>query len=282
MELLTKYKLLLLVGCMLIMTGCLSHSEKEKDVDQPKVKKEVVSKKTTVKGALIGEQEVPVLCYHAIRNSSKNDSSDHKIYSVSPLAFAQQMKALANEGYTTISPDALYNYLKSDKPLPQKPIMITFDDGREEQYSIGAQEMKKYNFRGVFFIMTVAVGKPGYMSSAEIKDLSDNGHTIGCHTWDHHKVNHYEEKDWQLQLVKPKKKLEEITQKPIAFFAYPYGLWNEAAADSLKANGYKMAFTINHKKNPGKPFYTIPRMIVPGSYSASDMLKAIKKLSGTP
>ncbi len=273
--------MLLLLGFWLMTSGCLSHTEKEPENGQPKAKQVVGSKPAVANSAPKTIQPIPVLCYHEIRNRSATDSGDRKVYSVTPLAFAEQMKALADEGYTTISPDALYNYMSSNTALPEKPILITFDDGKQEQYSIGAQEMKKYNFKGVFFIMTVAIGKPGYMRRTDIKSLADTGHTIGCHTWDHHKVNHYEEKDWYLQLVKPKKTLEDITQKPVAFFAYPYGVWNETTADSLQKYGYKMAFTISHKKNTAKPFYTFPRMIVSGYYSADEMIKSIQKMSET-
>ena len=54
--------------------------------------------------------------------------------------------------------------------------MITFDDTDEEQYSIGAAEMNKYGFKGVYFIMTISIGKPRYMSREQLKQLSDEGH----------------------------------------------------------------------------------------------------------
>lgn len=279
MNFMTTIKISALFGCLLLSTSCISHSENDTEPDKQKTAKPIVVKKDTVIDATAKPQEVPVLCYHAIRDVGKNASSDKKTYSVSPLAFAEQMKALSDEGYTTISPDALYNALKSGKALPQKPVMITFDDGREEQYSIGAQEMKKYNFKGVFFIMTIATGKKGYLSRDQIKALSEDGHTIGCHTYDHQNVKHYTDKDWQLQLVKPKKVLEGITQKPVAYFAYPFGVWNEATADSLQKDGYKLAFLISRRKDPGREMYTLPRMIVPGSYSANDLIKAIKRVT---
>ena len=223
------------------------------------------------------KKEVPVLCYHAIQSINKNDSKNKKTYSVTPKAFAEQMKALAENGYKTISPDELYNYLRYNKPLPKKPIMITFDDGKIEQYNIAAKEMNKYNFKGVFFIMTVAIGKSGYMNKMQIKTLSDEGHTIGSHTWDHHKVSEYNLKDWNLQLVKPKKLLEKITHIPVNYFAYPYGVWNQKTADSLKRNGFKLAFCVYGKSDPARPLFTIRRMIVPSSFSTINLLDGINK-----
>ncbi len=276
--LIAKKKLIIIVSSLLLLSSYIYYSEKDEKNNQYEEakEKEIVFEKIIA----YSQQKVPVLCYHAIRNINKKDSPTQKTYSVTPTTFALQMKALADNGYKTITPDALYNNIKYHKPLPKKPILITFDDGRKEQYSIGAEEMKKHNFKGIFFIMTVAIGKPDYMTKTEIKALSDNGHTIGCHTWDHHKINQYTKQDWQIQLLKPKKLLENITGKPVCYFAYPYGVWNEAAADSLKKDGYKMAFIVYGKNNPVKPLYTIQRMIVPGSYSADALLQSIKNTFG--
>ena len=279
MMLLSKNKWFLMMGCLWLVTGCISHSEKDNKAT-PEKKKSAVTEKNAVASSKKVQKKVPVICYHAIRTTAKSDSANKRTYSVAPEVFAQQMKALSDAGYTTISPDALYNYLVYHKSLPKKPILITFDDGRKEQYTIGSKEMKKYHFKGVFFIMTVATGKKEYMTKDELKSLFDDGHTIVCHTWDHQRVNQFGPEDWQLQLVKPKKTLENITQKPIVYFAYPYGVWNEPTADSLKKDGYKMAFIVYGKNDPRKPLYTIQRMIVPGSFSASDLLKGINKTFG--
>ena len=137
-----------------------------------------------------------------------------KSYSVTPAAFAEQMKALSDSGFHTILPDQLYEYLVNDGVLPPKPVMITFDDTDEEQYSIGAAEMNKYGFKGVYFIMTISINRPRYMSRMQIKNLSDSGHVIAGHTWDHHMVTKYTGADWDSQLVKPQVQLKAITGKP--------------------------------------------------------------------
>ena len=78
---------------------------------------------------------------------------------------------LADSGYHTILPDQLYNYLTTGAPLPSKPIMLTFDDTDLDQFEIARPEMKKYGFKGVFFIMTVSLGRPHYMTKEQVKQL---------------------------------------------------------------------------------------------------------------
>ena len=238
--------------------------------------KKIVPKKVMANAAtILSKKEVPILCYHNIRDFSSSASGNIKVYTVKPPAFAQQMKALADAGYETIMPQQLYDYLVYDGPLPAKPIMITFDDTREEQFKIGAAEMKKYGFKGVFFIMTVSINRPGYMSKEQIKSLSDDGHVVGAHTWDHHMVTKYTGDDWNTQLVKPKAKLEKIIEKPVNDFAYPFGLWNTTALPEIKKSDYKMAYILSTKRDSLDPLYTIRRIIVSGTWSTEGMMKSV-------
>ncbi len=89
-------------------------------------------------------------------------------------------------------------------------------------------------------------------------------------------VTKYTAADWDVQFVKPQQQLEAITGKPIKYFAYPFGLWNEAAIPELKSRGYKLAFILSTKRDLNEPLYTIRRMIVPGQWSPPGMLKAMK------
>lgn len=225
---------------------------------------------------ILSKREVPVLCYHHIRNFSAGQSESMKSYSVTPAAFADQMKALHDSGYQTILPGQLYDYLLYDGVLPAKPVMITFDDTDEEQYSIGAREMNKYGFKGVYFIMTISINRPRYMSKEQIKNLSDSGHVIAGHTWDHHMVTKYVGADWDTQLVKPQRQLEAITGKKVKYFAYPFGLWNQAAIPEIESRGYDLAFILSSKRDSMQPLYTVRRMIVPGTWSTPGMLKAMR------
>lgn len=244
---------------------------------QPETIPKKTAKKSAVHSTAISiKPEIPVLCYHRIRNNLANDGKNMKTYSVSPDHFAQQMKALHDNGYHTILPNQLYQYLVHDKKLPQKPIIITFDDTREEQYQIGVPEMNKYGFKGVFFIMTVSINRPGYMTKSQIKNLSDNGHCIGAHSWDHHPITKYKGTDWDIQLLNPKKQLESITGKPVNYFAYPSGVWDKAGITKLKSYGYQLAFILSTKRDSDEPLFTIRRLIVPGSLSPDGMLKAIQ------
>jgi peptidoglycan/xylan/chitin deacetylase (PgdA/CDA1 family) len=266
------------IGFSLLMSCQFKSDKIKEDLQEARFQvKKGTPKITPDSEAIIApKKEVPVLCYHRIRKILSSDGKNMKTYSVSPTAFAEQMKALRDKGYQTILPDQLYRYLVHGTALPEKPVLITFDDTREEQYRIGATEMKKQGFKGVFFIMTVSLNKPGYMTKEQIKNLSNDGNTVAAHTWDHHMVTKYTGDDWNTQLLKPKKKLEDITGKSVHYFAYPFGLWNKEAVSKLKNNGYQLAFILSTKSDPINPLFTIRRMIVAGGWSAPKMLKQME------
>src|SRR6195952_3262934 len=175
--------------------------------------------------AIMARKQVPILCYHQIRDWRPKDSKVAKYYIIPPAAFKAQMKMRADSGYHTVLPDQLYDYLTKGTALPSKPIMLTFDDTDLDQFNIAAPELKKYGYKGVYFIMTVSLGRPHYMSKEQVKQLSDAGNVIGSHTWDHHMTSKYKhdpnpkKDDWVIQIDKPTQKLEEITGKKITYFA---------------------------------------------------------------
>jgi peptidoglycan/xylan/chitin deacetylase (PgdA/CDA1 family) len=220
---------------------------------------------------ILARPQVPILCYHQVRNWRSTDGQMGKDYTVEIQNFKDQMKMLADSGYHTILPDQLYAYLNEGKALPKKPIMLTFDDTVLDQYTVVNPTLKKYGFKAAYFIMTVSIGKKGkfvnYMSAEQIKELSDEGNTIGSHTYDHKNFKKYAGKDWEEQLDKPTKKLEEITGKKIEYFAYPFGLWNKEGFPELKKRGFKMAFALADKRDENDPLMCVRRIIASGFWS---------------
>lgn len=228
-------------------------------------------KKPAISATILSRKQVPILCYHQIRDWKSTDSQSAKDYIIPVKTFKDHVKMLADSGYHSILPDQLYHYLVYGDDLPTKPVMFTFDDTDYDQFEVGAKELKKYGFKGVYFIMTVSIGKNGkvrYMSKDDIKALSDDGNIIASHTYDHQNVKKYVGEDWVTQLDKPTKKLMEITGKKMDYFAYPFGLWNKEAIPELKKRGFKAAFILSTARDQNDPLYTIRRIIASGYWSA--------------
>lgn len=227
---------------------------------------------------ILDRKQVPILCYHQIRDWKPTDSKTAKDYIMPPASIREQLKMLADSGYHTILPDQLYAYLTAGAALPSRPIMLTFDDTDEDQYTVLFPELKKYGFKAVFFIMTVSLNRlPHYMTKEQVKELYDAGNVIGSHTWDHHNVKKYQGQDWVTQIDKPTKQLEAITGTPIRYFAYPFGLWNREAIPELKKRGFLAAFQLADRMDPQDPLYTIRRIIVAGGWNLKTFNNAINR-----
>ena len=226
---------------------------------------------------ILNRPEVPVLCYHQVRDYKPSDSKTAKDYIVPVDTFRDQMKLLADSGYQAILPGQLHEYLITGKALPDKPVLITFDDTRLDQFTAALPELDKHGFKAAFFIMTVSLGKPGYMSKEQVKQLADEGHTIGSHTYDHKNVKTYTVDDWVDQVQKPSKQLQTITGKPVEYFAYPFGLWDKEAIAKLKDHDFKAVFQLSAKRDENDPLFSVRRIIVPGSWSGATMIKVMKK-----
>lgn len=220
---------------------------------------------------------IPVLCYHQIRDWHSTDSKNARTYIVPPAVFMQEMKALHNQGYYTITPDQLTAYANGKINLPGKPFLLAFDDGTESQLTNAVPVLNAYHYKAVFFIMTVTLGHKNYLSKEQIKQLQKQGHIIECHTWDHHDVRKYNAADWNTQLTKPTQQLEQLTGTRIRYFAYPFGLWNKAAVQQLKAQHYVAAFQLTGKMDPDEPLYTIRRILVDGHWNVPYLLNVLKK-----
>ena len=289
-----KYSFLTLITAgAILFASCQSKSQTEnataKDSTTPSSKTAAsagtpvdVSKiKVADAKTILARKQVPILCYHQVRNWKPTDGKVGKDYIVEIQNFKDQMKMLADSGYHTILPDQLYAYLNTGAALPSKPIMLTFDDTDLDQFTIVRPTLDKLGYKAVYFIMTVSIGKKGkfvdYMSKEQIKQLSDEGNVIGSHTYDHKNFKKYAGKDWEEQLDKPTKKLEEITGKKMTEFAYPFGLWNAEGIPQLKKRGFRMAFSLADKRDQNDPLFTVRRIIASGYWSPKTLHNSIVK-----
>lgn len=277
-----RSKLFLLPSLLLMLAtyGC-SNAVKNTDVldvstgkastDPQQVEKQSILKPTpNTPAEILRKAEVPILCYHRISESAKGD------YSVSPATFEAHMKVLADSGFRTVLSDQLYDYLVFNNTLPKKPVMISFDDSRAEHFAVAAPIMEKYGFRGAFFIMTITYNKKNYMSTEQIKELAEKGHAIGLHSWDHTMATKYKEETyWQQQVVNPKAKLEGIMGKPVDYWAYPNGVYDNQAATEL-SKYFKLSFILSNKRDSVQPLQTVRRMIVP-ELTPQGLLKSMKR-----
>jgi peptidoglycan/xylan/chitin deacetylase (PgdA/CDA1 family) len=225
---------------------------------------------------ILARSQVPVLCFHQIREWTGGDSPSARTIITPPRRFANQMAALAKAGYTSITPEQLLAYLRFGRALPARPVLLTFDDASAGQYTQALPVLQRHRFTATFFIMTVVLDQPQWLSRAQVRDLHRRGMTIASHTWDHHPVTRYSGQDWRIQLVEPARELAQLTGAPVRLFAYPYGEWNQAALPHVRAAGYAAAFQLSDRQDPKEPLLTIRRMIAASDWDGPTLVARLE------
>lgn len=183
---------------------------------------------------------IPVLNYHQI-----NDEA-HNALTISSAEFDAQMAYLSREGYSTISPEQLEEYLREGKNLPSKPILITFDDGYEDNYRVAYPILQKYNFTATIFLITDFVDHNGrYLTWEQVEEMHAHGISFESHTLNHVVLTNASDEDILLQLTKSREAIEWRLKQKVKYLAYPGGFYNQQVIALVKQAGYRAAFTTN-------------------------------------
>lgn len=184
--------------------------------------------------------DVPVLNYHKV------DTFYHAL-SIPPQEFEEQMAYLAENGYTTITPDQLMAYLNHDRSLPEKPVLITFDDGYLDNYTNAYPILKKYGFTATIFLVTSLVGQDErFMTWEQVRTMQKDGFVFGSHTVSHAVLTDMTGEQVMQELVNSRKELEQQLGGKARYIAYPTGAYNLHVEEMVKQAGYKAAFTIRY------------------------------------
>lgn len=186
-----------------------------------------------------GALRVPILTYHSISPHTDAQSPLQRFYDVAPDSFIREMQYLKDAGYVVISLDFLVRALDQNITLPPKSVILTFDDGWQNQYSYAFPILKKYGFTATFFIYTNAIGHDYFLTWDQVRVLNDSGMTIGGHTESHtYLLSIHDENRLRKEIIGGKGIIEDQIHQKIYLFAYPYGDYNDNIIKVVKDAGY--------------------------------------------
>ncbi|MEJ5314099.1 polysaccharide deacetylase family protein [Anaerolinea thermophila] len=211
----------------------------------------------TWQSVFAGEVYVPILLYHRVVEGQENNR-----YAVSPEAFEEQMRYLAENGYTTITPVHLARVILNGGELPERPVIITFDDGYADTYTTAFPIMEKYHLRGALYVITSYVGISGRVDLEQLRDLAAHGWEIGTHTLTHTDLTQHHERIG-IELSQSRQILEEWLGSPILTVAYPYGRVDEYVLNRTRRYGFTagMGLGILNRHTPGTLYYLSRREV---------------------
>ena len=177
-----------------------------------------------------------VLMYHSIA------SSGNKLRVPSPN-FAEEMKWLHDNNYTSLTLDQLNDYITSKKPFPEKSVVITLDDGYVDNFDGAFPYIKQYNLHATIFMISGYIGKEGFLTADQFKEMSDSGFIdIEDHTVSHPFLDTLSYDEQYKELKDSKDTIEGITGKKVEYIAYPSGRYNKDTISIAQILGYKMCF----------------------------------------
>ena len=187
--------------------------------------------------------KVPILTYHYIRTNL--DSRDRLGFalSVTPADFAAQMDWLAANGFHPITPSDLFAFLSGTRGLPSRPVILSFDDGYADFYTTALPILRAHDFTAVAYVVSGFIGRPGYMTAAQVTEADRAGVEIGSHTVDHADLARSAPGNIHFELVASKQALEQLLGHPVLSFCYPSGRFNGGVAAAVRAAGYRDATT---------------------------------------
>lgn len=186
------------------------------------------------------DEKVLVLNYHMVNRMFISLAID-------PEDFDWQMKYLVDHGYHAISPDELYAFLEGKGTLPDRPVLITFDDGYVDNYTNAYPILKKYNLKATIFIVTGFVSeRKGYLTWDQLREMEQHGITAQSHTVTHAPLPELSDERIREELVVSKQQAEAELGHPIEFIAYPTGVHDLHIVGIAKEAGYKGGFTVKY------------------------------------
>lgn len=182
---------------------------------------------------------VRVLYYHSVDANAGNEVT------ITPESLKKQLQYINDNNYTTITMKELYDYLNNNAPIPEKSIIITFDDGYMNNYTEAFPILKELNMKATIFCVGNSLDGSYYLSHEALKEMSDYGIDIESHTVNHVHLDTLSYDEQLSEMKNSKEILENITGREVISIAYPFGDYNADTIKATKQAGYSLGFTTN-------------------------------------
>lgn len=212
----------------------------------------------------LASRTIHIFCYHGVQKDPSN------FYHTRTSDFKEQMQMLKDEGYESISTAQLADYLAGDEDIPEKSVLISFDDGKGIVYDNACPILEEFGYTATLFINSSTIGGDGFMTWEELSELNERGYDIAAHTCNHENLIKREgkaESEYE-QMVNSelrdcKAAIEEHVDTDCIGLAYPYGTYTDYVVDATKDAGYRLGFTIDRGAADDRSHpYRLPRQMV--------------------
>ena len=221
---------------------------------------------------------VVALTFHEVApDTNGGPQTGDPFYRITASELEKLLAQLRRLGYQTVSSREFRAWQEGTGTLPERVVVLTFDDGSVSHFELVAPLLVRHRFTGTFFVPTHFIGKPGYMNWDQLRKLVFLGMEIGSHGATHTPMTSLSYEQLAVELAGSKRMLEEQLGITVAAIAAPGGFWNRAVADAVKRAGYGAAWvsTIGTNGRETQPL-ALRRIVVRQPFSAERIVSMVE------
>lgn len=202
------------------------------------------------------KKKIPILMYHSI---SEYATPAYKAFAVPPALFADHLAYLCKYGYTALTVSQLvHTVAQGEAALPERPVVITFDDGFADFFTAALPVLRQYNFPATLYLTTGFIGSTSrwmqregegtrpIVSWDQVREIGASNVECGGHSHWHHQLDTLPLTEAQDEIVRCKKLLEDHLDQEVLSFAYPHGYHSTAIKRLVRKAGYTSACAVGY------------------------------------
>jgi peptidoglycan/xylan/chitin deacetylase (PgdA/CDA1 family) len=186
---------------------------------------------------------IPVLLYHSV--DERAEPRDRR-WTISPRDFASHLDVIADSGRSAMTVTQIAAALRGERPLPARPVGITFDDGFSDNYE-AAKAIVARGLAATLYLTTGEIGRPDRLSLRQLAELAGaTSIELGAHAVRHRRLDELDDRELALELEGSKARLEDIVQGTVDSFAYPHGAYDRRVRAAVVRAGYDSAAAVKN------------------------------------
>ncbi|KRF06939.1 hypothetical protein ASG88_18595 [Nocardioides sp. Soil777] len=227
-----------------------------------------------------------MLLYHSVADES---SARFRPWCVHPRRFAAHMELLADRGRHGLTVGQLEQALRpGGPPLPERPVVITFDDGFADFHSTALPVLEKHHLASTMYATTGYLGGTARWLAREreqdrpmlhpeqLHDIAARGVEIGAHSHTHPRLDELSAADSRAEIHRSKEVLEQELQRPVTSFAYPHGCHSRRVREQVIEAGYSSATAVRHAmSSPEDDLFALARVMVLADTTTEDLAELL-------